>query len=92
MGPERKEGYRDTRRRLFWQGNDSHLGQGGGGLLGGKATLGSASNPSREGKSPRSYMQDKDMSGIWMLGSGQLTQVPSLRQALESSPEGLSPG
>lgn len=74
------------------KGNSSHLGQAVGGLLGGNAIRGSASNPSRKGKSPQSYTQDKGMSSICILGSDQLTQVASVRQALQSSPEGLTPG
>lgn len=71
--------------------NGSCLGQRGEGLLRGKATQASASKPSRKDKSPQSCMQDKGMSGLHTLGSGQCT-LAGLRQALESSPEGFTPG
>lgn len=67
------------------------MGQRGEGLLCGKATQVSTSKPSRKDKSPQSCMQDKGMSGLRTLGSGQRT-LTGLRQALESSPEGFTPG
>lgn len=74
------------------QNNGSHLGQRGEGLLGRNATQASVSKPSRKGKSSQSCMQVKGMSGLCTLRSGQCTQIASLRQALESSPEGFTPG